>query len=49
MPDDVVLNKVAIIERCLNRVREEYFGHAIAQNRLSDFESFCSLALKLKW
>lgn len=27
MPDDVLLNKAAIIERCLRRVREEYRGH----------------------
>ncbi len=27
MPDDVVLNKVAVIERCLGRIREEYQGH----------------------
>lgn len=27
MPDDVVLNKVAIIERCLARIDEEYQGH----------------------
>ncbi len=27
MPDDVLLNKVAIIERCLYRIREEYEGH----------------------
>lgn len=27
MPDDVVLNKVAAIERCLGRVREEYEGY----------------------
>ena len=27
MPDDVVLNKVAVIERCLRRIREEYEGH----------------------
>jgi len=27
MPDDVVLNKAASIERCLQRVREEYLGH----------------------
>ena len=26
MADDVVVNKVAIIERCLKRVREEYAG-----------------------
>lgn len=27
MADDVLLNKAAIIERCLMRVREEYTGH----------------------
>ena len=27
MVDDVLLSKVAIIERCLARVREEYLGH----------------------
>ncbi|NMQ17820.1 DUF86 domain-containing protein [Candidatus Competibacter phosphatis] len=27
MPDDVVLNKVAVIERYLGRIREEYEGH----------------------
>lgn len=27
MADDVVLNKAAIIERCLARIREEYVGH----------------------
>jgi uncharacterized protein YutE (UPF0331/DUF86 family) len=26
MPDDIVLNKAAIIERCLARVAEEYAG-----------------------
>lgn len=25
--DSVVLNKSAIIEKCLNRIREEYFSH----------------------
>lgn len=25
-PDDVILNKVAAIERCLSRIREEYVG-----------------------
>jgi uncharacterized protein YutE (UPF0331/DUF86 family) len=25
--DSVVLNKAAIIEKCLNRIREEYFSH----------------------
>lgn len=27
MADDILLNKAAIIERCLKRVREEYTGH----------------------
>ncbi|MGK2906984.1 MAG: hypothetical protein ACSLFH_11645 [Desulfuromonadales bacterium] len=27
MASDVLLNKVAIIERCLNRVETEYQGH----------------------
>lgn len=27
MADDVILNKAAIIERCLERVQEEYGGH----------------------
>jgi uncharacterized protein YutE (UPF0331/DUF86 family) len=27
--DSVVLNKAAIIEKCLNRIREEYFSHAV--------------------
>ena len=26
MPDDVILAKVEIIERCLHRIREEYAG-----------------------
>ncbi|CAH9018333.1 HepT-like ribonuclease domain-containing protein [Candidatus Nitrosacidococcus sp. I8] len=25
--DDVILNKVAIIERCLRRIKEEYDGY----------------------
>lgn len=29
MPDDVILNKIAAIERCLMRIREEYRGHEI--------------------
>lgn len=28
MTDDVILNKVATIERCIKRVNEEYFGRA---------------------
>lgn len=27
MVDDILLNKVAIIERCLGRLQEEYHGH----------------------
>lgn len=27
MADDVLLNKVAVIERCMGRIREEYAGH----------------------
>jgi hypothetical protein len=27
MVDDVPLNKVAIIERCLARIKEEYYGY----------------------
>lgn len=27
MVDDVALNMLAIIERCLSRIREEYAGH----------------------
>jgi uncharacterized protein YutE (UPF0331/DUF86 family) len=27
MADDVVLNKVVVIERCLGRIQEEYTGH----------------------
>jgi len=27
MPDDVVLNKIAVIERCLLRIQEEYLGY----------------------
>jgi len=27
VPDDIVLNKVAVIERCLARIRQEYQGH----------------------
>ena len=29
MPDDVLLNKIAVIERCLTRIREEYQGHEV--------------------
>ena len=28
--DDVLINKAAIIERCLNRINEEYLGHESA-------------------
>lgn len=30
MADDVLLNKAAIIERCLQRIHEEYSGHESA-------------------
>ena len=33
MVDDVLLNKVAIIERCLERLEQEYRGH---ENELED-------------
>ena len=29
MPDDVILNKIATIELCLMRIREEYRGHEV--------------------
>lgn len=33
--DDVILNKTALIERCLRRIREDYTGHEI------EFETSC--------
>lgn len=57
MADDVLLNKVAIIERCLARIGDEYRGHenelatnltrqdAIIEEHLTDFEVFTRQAL----
>lgn len=59
MTDDVLLNKVAIIERCLKRVEEEYRGHeqefatnftrqdAIVLNLLRACEAAIDLAMHL--
>ena len=45
MPDDVVLNKVAVIERCLARIREEYQGHEA--ELMTDFTRQDSIILNL--
>jgi len=42
---DVVLNKVATIERCLQRVREEYAGD---QMSLQNYTKQDSIALNLQ-
>lgn len=44
MPDDVQLNKAAIIRRCLERVREEYAGRP---ERLADWTHRDALVLNL--
>lgn len=44
MADDVVLNKAAIVERCLMRIREVHAGDD--ENLLGDFESFSSHLLR---
>lgn len=44
MPDDVQLNKAAIIRRCLERVREEYAGQP---ERLADWTHQDALVLNL--
>lgn len=44
MPDDVRLNKPAIIRRCLERVREEYAGRP---ERLADWTHQDALVLNL--
>ncbi len=44
MPDDVQLNKAAIIRRCLARVREEYAGRP---ERLADWTHRDALVLNL--
>jgi uncharacterized protein YutE (UPF0331/DUF86 family) len=45
MPDDVVLNKVAVIERCLMRIRQEYQGHEA--ELMTDFTRQDSIILNL--
>ncbi|MDO9064015.1 MAG: DUF86 domain-containing protein [Sulfuricella sp.] len=46
MPDDVLLNKAGIIERCLARIDEEYRGH---ENELdTDFTRQDSIILNLQ-
>ena len=46
MADDVVLNKAAIIERCIARVREEYAGDA--RNLTDDITRQDSIILNLQ-
>ena len=45
MPDDVVLNKVAALERCVARVREEYAGSP--DNLVADVRRQDSIVLNL--
>mgnify|MGYP000950014586 CR=1 FL=1 len=45
MPDDVVLNKIAVIERCLMRIQEEYQGHEA--ELMTDFTRQDSIILNL--
>jgi len=46
MVDDILLNKTAIIERCLKRIEEEYVGH---EGELeSDFTRQDSIVLNLQ-
>ena len=45
MPDDVALNKLAIIERCLRRVAEEYQGQPA---RLENFTVQDSIVLNVQ-
>ena len=45
MPDDVALNKLAIIERCLRRVAEEYQGQP---SRLENFTVQDSIVLNVQ-
>ena len=45
MPDDVVLNKVATLERCVARVREEYAGSP--DNLVADVRRQDSIVLNL--
>ena len=46
MADDVVLNKAAIMERCLRRVRELYAGHEAALT--TDFTQQDAILLNLQ-
>lgn len=46
MPDDIVLNKAALIERCLARVREEYAGDD--RNLFGNFTKQDSIILNLQ-
>jgi uncharacterized protein YutE (UPF0331/DUF86 family) len=45
MKNDVILNKVSIIERCVKRVREEYENNP---NNLKDFTKQDSIVLNLQ-
>lgn len=44
--DDVILNKIAIIERCIKRLNEEYLGHE--QELESNFTKQDSIILNLQ-
>ena len=46
MPDDVIVNKAAIIERCVARVREVYAGNS--KNLLGDFTKQDSIVLNIQ-
>ncbi len=46
MADDVLLNKAATIERCLQRIREEYVGHEHALE--NDYTRQDSITLNLQ-
>ena len=46
MVDDILLNKTAIIERCLKRIEEEYLGHESELE--SDFTRQDSIVLNLQ-
>lgn len=46
MADDILLNKAAMIERCLKRIHEEYVGHETALE--TDFTRQDSIVLNLQ-
>lgn len=46
MPDDVIVNKAAIIERCVARVREVYAGNPT--NLVGDFTKQDSIVLNIQ-